>query len=204
MSRPHPHPNPSSCAAHAHAAIGQGQQDHPRPRHRAPPPTPAHRTGPLHIGGKCDGAKNREIRPKPMVRRRSAVRVRQRASSFCLLSRYFRCLDWQRSRRSVSTQRPPASTVDVLRRSARRAIGSRARVRRGRGGRSGRSRARAWSAVGATGSAFGVLLGGSLTDAFGLEAILLVNLPVGLAVALASARAPPATRAAHRRRVDVR
>ncbi len=61
----------------------------------------------------------------------------------------------------------------------------------------------AWAAVGASGAAFGVLLGGSLTDAFGWEAIFLVNLPVGLAVALASVRALPATRAAQRRRVDV-
>jgi hypothetical protein len=61
----------------------------------------------------------------------------------------------------------------------------------------------AWAAVGASGAAFGVLLGGSLTDAFGWEAIFLVNLPVGLAVALASVRALPANRAAQRRRVDV-
>src|SRR5262245_55382382 len=37
---------------------------------------------------------------------------------------------------SASTQRPPASTVDVVPRSARRGGGSRARVRRGRGRRS--------------------------------------------------------------------
>jgi hypothetical protein len=72
-----------------------------------------------------------------MVRRGSTVRVRQRASSFLLLSRCFRCLRWRQPRALTSTQRPPASTVDVGRRSTRRAGGSRARVRRGRGGRSG-------------------------------------------------------------------
>jgi hypothetical protein len=77
-----------------------------------------------------------------MVRRGSTVRVRQRASRFRLLSGCFRCLDWRRLRASVSTQRPPASTMDVVRSSARRAGGSRARVRRGRGGRSG---GRSWS-----------------------------------------------------------
>jgi MFS family permease len=44
----------------------------------------------------------------------------------------------------------------------------------------------AWAAVGASGAAFGVLLGGSLTDAFGWEATFLVNVPVGVAVALAA------------------
>jgi EmrB/QacA subfamily drug resistance transporter len=61
----------------------------------------------------------------------------------------------------------------------------------------------AWAAVGASGAAFGVLLGGSLTDAFGWEAIFLVNLPIGVAVALASVRALPATRPSTTKRVDV-
>jgi EmrB/QacA subfamily drug resistance transporter len=61
----------------------------------------------------------------------------------------------------------------------------------------------AWAAVGASGAAFGVLLGGLLTDAFGWEAIFLVNLPLGVAVALASLRALPTTRASAAGRVDV-
>jgi predicted MFS family arabinose efflux permease len=61
----------------------------------------------------------------------------------------------------------------------------------------------AWAAVGASGAAFGVLLGGLLTDLFGWEAIFLVNLPVGGAVALASLRALPTTRASAGGRVDV-
>src|SRR5207245_7197984 len=70
-------------------------------------------------------------REASVVRRGSTVRVRQRASSFLLLSWCFRCLGWRRSRASASTQRPPASTVAVVRHSARRAGGSRDRVRRG-------------------------------------------------------------------------
>jgi EmrB/QacA subfamily drug resistance transporter len=50
----------------------------------------------------------------------------------------------------------------------------------------------AWAAVGASGAAFGVLLGGILTEAFGWEAIFVVNVPVGLAVALGALRALPA------------
>jgi hypothetical protein len=41
-----------------------------------------------------------------MARRGSTVRVRQRALSFCLLSRCFRCLGWRRLKPSASTQRP--------------------------------------------------------------------------------------------------
>jgi hypothetical protein len=54
-----------------------------------------------------------------------------------LLSACFRCLVWRRPRASASMQRPPASTVDVVPRSARRAGGSPARVRRARGDRNG-------------------------------------------------------------------
>ena len=50
-----------------------------------------------------------------MVRRGSTVRVRQRASGFLLLSRCFRCLVLARLAASASTQRPPASTVAVVR-----------------------------------------------------------------------------------------
>jgi MFS family permease len=60
----------------------------------------------------------------------------------------------------------------------------------------------AWAAVGASGAAFGVLLGGSLTEAFGWEAIFLVNVPVGIAVALAAVRVLPPARAAADRRID--
>jgi EmrB/QacA subfamily drug resistance transporter len=60
----------------------------------------------------------------------------------------------------------------------------------------------AWAAVGASGAAFGVLLGGSLTEAFGWEAIFLVNVPVGIAVALAAVRALPAARPAAGGRID--
>src|ERR687885_397216 len=65
-----------------------------------------------------------------MVRRGSTVRVRQRASGFCLLSPCFRCLRRRWARNLVSTKRPPASTVDALLRRVRRAGGSHARVRR--------------------------------------------------------------------------
>jgi len=60
----------------------------------------------------------------------------------------------------------------------------------------------AWAAVGASGAAFGVLLGGSLTEAFGWEAIFLVNVPVGIAVALAAVRVLPPARAAAGTRID--
>jgi EmrB/QacA subfamily drug resistance transporter len=70
----------------------------------------------------------------------------------------------------------------------------------------GRERNRAlaaWAAVGATGAAFGVLLGGSLTDAFGWEAIFLVNVPVGIAVGFAAVRLLPPVRPEARVRIDV-
>jgi EmrB/QacA subfamily drug resistance transporter len=43
-----------------------------------------------------------------------------------------------------------------------------------------------WGAVGGAGAAVGVLLGGALTSAIGWEAIFLINIPVGLAVAFAA------------------
>jgi hypothetical protein len=102
---------------------------------------------PVATGRKSHRPKNGSNTRKPlpwvaMVRRGSTVRVRQRASCFLLLSRWFRCLDWRRLRVLVSTQRPPASTVAVVRRSARRAGGLHARVRRARSGRNG---GRSWS-----------------------------------------------------------
>jgi MFS family permease len=61
----------------------------------------------------------------------------------------------------------------------------------------------AWGAVGAGGAAFGVLVGGALTEAFGWEAIFLVNVPVGIAVALAAWRLLPDAPPGAERRIDV-
>src|SRR6266540_3874830 len=88
-------------------------------------------------------APDENSRPGYFHHRGSTVRVRQRASSFLLLSRCFRGVGWRRPRGSASTRRPPASTVDVVPRSTRRAGGSRARVRPGGGGRNA---GRSWSA----------------------------------------------------------
>jgi EmrB/QacA subfamily drug resistance transporter len=58
----------------------------------------------------------------------------------------------------------------------------------------GHERARAlgvWGAVGGAGAAIGVLLGGALTSAIGWEAIFLINVPVGLAVAIAGLKVIP-------------
>ena len=44
----------------------------------------------------------------------------------------------------------------------------------------------AWGAVGGAGAAVGVLVGGALTELVGWQAIFLVNLPVGLALAIAA------------------
>ena len=51
----------------------------------------------------------------------------------------------------------------------------------------------AWGAVGAVGATAGVLLGGVLTEAFSWPAIFLINVPIGLAIVLFSARLVPAT-----------
>jgi EmrB/QacA subfamily drug resistance transporter len=48
-----------------------------------------------------------------------------------------------------------------------------------------------WAAVAASGGAVGVLVGGALTEAFGWESIFLVNVPVGIGVALAAWRLLP-------------
>jgi EmrB/QacA subfamily drug resistance transporter len=50
----------------------------------------------------------------------------------------------------------------------------------------------AWGAVGGAGAAIGVLLGGALTELLGWQAIFLINLPVGLALAVAARRMIPA------------
>jgi EmrB/QacA subfamily drug resistance transporter len=49
----------------------------------------------------------------------------------------------------------------------------------------------AWGAVGAIGATAGVLLGGVLTEAFSWPAIFLINVPIGLAIVLFSARLVP-------------
>jgi hypothetical protein len=90
----------------------------------------AQRAQPVAIGGKWNARESGSKRRKPlpwvatsclrrsMVRRGSPVRVRKRASSFCLLGPCFRCLRWRRSPTSASTERPPASTVDAVRQRA--------------------------------------------------------------------------------------
>jgi EmrB/QacA subfamily drug resistance transporter len=49
-----------------------------------------------------------------------------------------------------------------------------------------------WGAVGGAGAAIGVLLGGTLTDLVDWRAIFLVNLPVGIGVAVAGVKVVPA------------
>ncbi len=49
----------------------------------------------------------------------------------------------------------------------------------------------AWGAVGAIGATAGVLLGGVLTEVFSWPAIFLINVPIGLAIVLFSARLVP-------------
>lgn len=59
----------------------------------------------------------------------------------------------------------------------------------------GHERARAlgaWGAVGGAGAAVGVLLGGALTSLIGWQAIFLINVPVGLALAITAMRIVPA------------
>lgn len=51
----------------------------------------------------------------------------------------------------------------------------------------------AWAAVAASGGAFGVLAGGLLTETLEWQAIFLINLPVGIAVAVGALRLLPAT-----------
>jgi EmrB/QacA subfamily drug resistance transporter len=70
----------------------------------------------------------------------------------------------------------------------------------------GRERQRAlaaWAAVAASGGAFGVIAGGALTEAFGWEAIFLVNVPVGIAVGLAAPRVLPRGAPSTEGRVDI-
>ena len=53
--------------------------------------------------------------------------------------------------------------------------------------------------MGGAGGAAGVLLGGILTDVLGWQWILLINVPIGLAIAWARLRASSAERARPRR-----
>jgi predicted MFS family arabinose efflux permease len=69
----------------------------------------------------------------------------------------------------------------------------------------GRARHRAlavWAAVAASGGAVGVLIGGLLTEAFGWQAIFLINVPVGVVVAVAVLRAVPSVPLIAGRRLD--
>src|SRR3954462_13876620 len=50
----------------------------------------------------------------------------------------------------------------------------------------------AWGAVGGAGAAVGVLLGGVLTELLGWQAIFFINLPIGIALAVAARRMIPA------------
>jgi EmrB/QacA subfamily drug resistance transporter len=61
----------------------------------------------------------------------------------------------------------------------------------------------AWAAVAASGGAVGVLVGGALTEAFGWESIFLINVPVGIVVALAALRVLPSVPPTAGGRIDV-
>src|SRR5947208_8634643 len=60
-----------------------------------------------------------------------------------------------------------------------------------------------WGAVAGSGGAAGVLLGGVLTQWVGWQAVLFVNVPIGLLAALAAPRLLPDSRDAHHRYSDV-
>src|SRR5687767_11180220 len=57
-----------------------------------------------------------------------------------------------------------------------------------------------WSAIAAGGGAFGLLLGGILTDALSWEWIFLVNVPIGIATALLALRYVPESRGLNKHR----
>lgn len=61
-----------------------------------------------------------------------------------------------------------------------------------------------WAAVAASGGAIGVLVGGLLTEAFGWQAIFLVNVPVGAAIGALAFRYLPTAPRASARRLDLR
>jgi EmrB/QacA subfamily drug resistance transporter len=61
-----------------------------------------------------------------------------------------------------------------------------------------------WAAMGGIGGSAGVLLGGSLTQAFSWPAVFIINVPVGIAVLIAGRRLIPHEGAvAHERKLDV-
>ena len=60
-----------------------------------------------------------------------------------------------------------------------------------------------WGAVAGSGGAAGVLLGGVLTEYAGWEWVLFVNVPIGLAAAVAAARLLPESRNAGARHFDI-
>jgi EmrB/QacA subfamily drug resistance transporter len=60
-----------------------------------------------------------------------------------------------------------------------------------------------WGAVAGSGGAVGVLLGGMLTEWAGWEWVLFVNVPIGIAVALAAVRVLPESKIAGMRHFDV-
>jgi EmrB/QacA subfamily drug resistance transporter len=60
----------------------------------------------------------------------------------------------------------------------------------------------AWAAVASSGGAFGVLAGGALTETLGWQAVFVINVPVGIAVALAALRVLPAGAPARNGRID--
>src|SRR5215211_2106516 len=70
-------------------------------------------------------------------------------------------------------------------------------------GRERRRALAAWAAVAASGGAFGVLAGGALTETLGWEAIFLINVPVGIVVALGALRVLPAAAPSAGGRIDV-
>ena len=60
-----------------------------------------------------------------------------------------------------------------------------------------------WAAVAASGGAVGALVGGILTQAFGWEAIFLINVPVGVIIAAAVLRVVPAVEPVPGKRLDL-
>src|SRR6201992_3445481 len=61
-----------------------------------------------------------------------------------------------------------------------------------------------WAAMGGVGGSAGVLLGGSLTQAFSWPAVFIINIPVGIAVLVAGRRLiPHETAVAKERKLDV-
>jgi MFS family permease len=60
-----------------------------------------------------------------------------------------------------------------------------------------------WGAIAAGGAAAGMIIGGLLTDLAGWRWVFFINVPVGIAIALAAPRVVPESRAAAQARLDV-